>query len=208
MIKAISFDIGNTIYLASQNQTVLNELGQILNLPLEQVKRTFRQIFNKNNGDLRELTEKFCKELKSNKFNEILFFFENLSKKSEKNQYVDKNIIKLIKKLKKLGIKVVLSSSSNILKNYQLDEGLLKYVDHVFRTYEVGYLKDEENYYRFIEKKLNLKSEEILNVGNSLKYDYEMPKKFGWNAILFNCPEKGCKTVEELSKEIEKFLLI
>ena len=189
MIKAVSFDIGNTIYLASQNQTVLNELSQILNLPLEQVRKTFRQIFNKNNGDLRELTEKFCKELKSNKFNEILFFFENLSKKSEKNQYVDKNIIKLIKKLKKLGIKVVLSSSSNILKNYQLDEELLKHVDHVFRTYEVGYLKDEENYYRFIEKKLNFKPEEILNVGNSLKYDYEMPKKFGWNAILFNCPE-------------------
>ena len=98
MIKAVSFDIGNTIYLASQNQTVLNELSQILNLPLEQVKRTFRQIFNKNNGDLRELTEKFCKELKSNKFNEILFFFENLSKKSEKNKYYKKNKTKLKKK--------------------------------------------------------------------------------------------------------------
>ena len=104
MIKAVSFDIGNTIYLASQNQTVLNELSQILNLPLEQVRKTFRQIFNKNNGDLRELTEKFCKELKSNKFNEILFFLENLSKKSEKNQYVDKNIIKLLAILIMCGI--------------------------------------------------------------------------------------------------------
>ena len=206
MIKVVAFDIGNTIYKVDIGNTVSLNLSKIFNLPKEKVKLSYKKIFNKNNYSLEKLTKMLCKELDVSKYNEVLKYFKNICTRNKKSEYIDENILGLIKDLKNVGIKVVLNSNSNILHKNLVDKDLDKLVDFTFRTYQVGYQKEDEAYYRYIEKKLNVKSEEIINIGDNLFVDYEMPKRFGWNAILFNNKESSISNVESLRYELKKYI--
>lgn len=45
----------------------------------------------------------------------------------------------------------------------------------MFYSYELGFTKDDKESYAFVLEKLNVKSEEILHIGNTLKSDYFKP---------------------------------
>ena len=49
---------------------------------------------------------------------------------------------------------------------------LFNLVDDVFYSYELGFIKDDKESYAFVLEKLNVKYEEILHIGNTLKSDY------------------------------------
>ena len=51
--------------------------------------------------------------------------------------------------------------------------------DDVFYSYELGFRKKDKESYAFVLEKLNVKSEEILHIGNTLKGDYFKPFENG-----------------------------
>lgn len=206
MIKVVAFDIGNTIYKVDKKNSILQKLSEMLCLPKERVKISYNKIFNVNNYSLEELCNMLCKDLNSTKVSEVLNFFKSLQIGSNAYEYVDKNLLNLIKAIKQSGVKVVLSSNSNILHKNLIDAKLASLVDDIFRTYEIGYQKYEENYYRYIEKKLNVKPEEILNIGDNELIDYQIPKSYGWQAVLFNCESGKIFNVQELKEELKKYI--
>lgn len=206
MIKVVAFDIGNTIYIIDKRNTILKNLINIFDLPKEKVRNSYYNIFNKNNYSLEKLTKMLCEDLNSSKYNEVLKYFQNLDIESKKYDYVDENILDLIKDLKKIGIKIILSSNSNILHKNLTDKNLEGLIDFTFRTYQIGYQKSEESYYRHIEKQLNVKSNEILNIGDDFILDYEMPKKFGWHAILFNNNRNSIYNANDLKCELINYI--
>ena len=57
---------------------------------------------------------------------------------------------------------------------------LFNLVDDVFYSYELSFTKDDKESYAFVLEKLNVKSEKILHIGNTLKSDYFKPFKNEW----------------------------
>lgn len=67
MIKVISFDIGGTLLKnednANQSQYGLKELTKLLNLPYENVRDAYKEVFQKTKGSFNELISNFCNRL-------------------------------------------------------------------------------------------------------------------------------------------------
>lgn len=81
MIKVISFDIGGTLLknegLGTNNQYGLKELTKILNLPYENVRDAYKDVFQKTKGNFNELINKFCNGLGIKSNRTIIDFFHN-----------------------------------------------------------------------------------------------------------------------------------
>ena len=68
-------------------------------------------------------------------------------------------------------------------------------------------VKHDENVYSILLKKLNLKPNEIIHIGNDYKFDCQAPRNFGIRAILLDRSEnkKGDDIIHNL-REIENIL--
>ena len=204
MIKVVSFDIGGTLLknedLVSQSQHGLKELTKLLNLPYEKVRDAYKEVFQKTKGNFNELINTFCNKLgiKSNKI--IINFFHNKFFNESKKQVILSENISLIKNLKSKGYKVILFSNSCCLLNNDTINEVLDYIDNIFYSYDIGYTKDDEESYKYIEKVMKVKPNEILHIGDTLKSDYYIPKKYGWNVLYYGkCDEADVKSIEFLT---------
>lgn len=208
MIKVVSFDIGGTLLKnednVSQSQYGLKELTKLLNLPYEKVREAYKDVFQKKKGKFNELITNFCNklEIKSNKT--IIDFFHNKFFNESKKQVILSENISLIKNLKLNGYKVILFSNSCCLLNNDAINEVLDYVDNIFYSYDIGYTKDDEESYKYIEKVMKVNPNEILHIGDTLNSDYYMPKKYSWNALYYgNCDEADVKSIEFLTDLID-----
>ena len=204
MIKIVSFDIGGTLLknedLGSQNQYGLKELTKLLNLPYENVRDAYKDVFQKTKGSFNELISKFCNKLGIESNKTIIDFFHNKFFIESKKQVILSEDVSLIKNLKSNGYKVILFSNSCCLLNNDTINEVLDYVDNIFYSYDIGYTKDDEESYKYIEKVMNVKPNEILHIGDTLKSDYYMPKKHGWNVLYYgSCDETDVKSIEFLT---------
>lgn len=204
MIKVVSFDIGGTLLKnednVSQSQYGLKELTKLLNLPYEKVREAYKDVFQKKKGKFNELITNFCNklEIKSNKT--IIDFFHNKFFNESRKQVILSENISLIKNLKLNGYKVILFSNSCCLLNNDAINEVLDYVNNIFYSYDIGYTKDDEESYKYIEKVMKVKPNEILHIGDTLKSDYYMPKKHGWNVLYYgSCDETDVKSIEFLT---------
>lgn len=102
------------------------------------------------------------------------------------NSYISNNVLSLIKKIKKLGYKVICVSNSCCLIESDLGNELLKMLDGVYYSLDLGYTKSYEKLYEIIEKKLNVKKGEVLHIGDTLISDYFKVKENGWKALYYN----------------------
>ena len=204
MIKVISFDIGGTLLknegLGSNNQYGLKELTKILNLPYENVRDAYKDVFQKTKGNFNELISKFCNRLGIKSNQTIIDFFHNKFFIESKKQVILSDDVSLIKSLKSNGYKVILFSNSCCLLNNDAINEILDYVDNIFYSYDIGYTKDDEESYKYIEKVMKVKPNEILHIGDTLKSDYYMPKDHGWNVLYYgDCDKADVKSIEFLT---------
>lgn len=148
MIKVISFDIGGTLLknkgLESNNQYGLKELTKILNLPYENVRDAYKDVFQKTKGNFNELINKFCNRLGIESNQTIIDFFHNKFFIESKKQFILLDDVSLIKNLKSKGYKVILFSNSCCLLNNDAINEILDYVDNIFYSYDIGHTKDDE----------------------------------------------------------------
>ena len=204
MIKVISFDIGGTLLknegLGSNNQYGLKELTKILNLPYENVRDAYKDVFQKTKGNFNELISKFCNRLGIKSNQTIIDFFHNKFFIESKEQVILSDDVSLIKSLKSNGYKVILFSNSCCLLNNDAINEILDYVDNIFYSYDIGYTKDDLESYKYIEKVMKVKPNEILHIGDTLKSDYYMPKEHGWNVLYYgDCDKADVKSIEFLT---------
>lgn len=210
MIKIISFDIGGTLLKSENNNNQdkfgLKELSNLLNLPYDKVRTAYKEIFQRKKGSLEELTNNFCNILGITASLELLDFFHNKFFKKGQNDTILPEDIILIKNLKLNGYKVILFSNSCFLLNNESINKIASYVDKIFYSYDIGYTKDDEESYRYIEKIMQVHSNEILHIGDTLKSDYNMPKQNGWKALYYGkCDDKNVNSITSLT-ELYKIL--
>lgn len=188
MIKIISFDIGGTLLINDNNDKNnnygLKELTDLLNLPYENVRNSYKKIFQTKKGSLNELIDIFCKELGIKHNQKLNEFFYNKFNQSQRGTISSENIL-LINTLKNEGYKIILFSNSCCLLNNDAINDIVDCIDDIFYSYDIGYTKDDEESYKYIEEKLNVKPNEILHIGDTLKSDYYMPKRNGWNVLYY-----------------------
>ena len=140
MIKVISFDIGGTLANQEKDNYSLKALAILLNKDYDVVRNAYKNVFQKSNGSFNELLDKFTKILNIDKSKELIDFLNN--KFSIKQEEITKDKIELITKIKEMNYKIILFSNTSNLYNNKLPEDLLKIVDDIFYSYEIGYTKN------------------------------------------------------------------
>lgn len=188
MIKVVSFDIGGTLLEVSHdnpNNYNLKELAKIVNMPYENIRDVYKNVFQKSNGTLNELVGKFCNDLDISNTENLNNFFIGKFSDSNINITISNDKITLIKDLKENGYKVILFSNSCCLLNNDAIKEIYDLVDGVFYSYDIGYTKDDKESYQYVEKILNVKPTEVLHIGDTLKSDYLKPIENGWNALFY-----------------------
>lgn len=205
MIKVVSFDIGGTLLVGTEENASfsLKNLSEVVKLPYEDVRKAYKDVFQKSKGSFDELVESFCSILNISKSEELLEFFKNKFNITD-NLKVSSENIDLLKKIKSMGYKIILFSNNCCLLP-EIDKKVLNYVDGTFYSYELGFTKNDDEAYRIVEKELNCLPEEFLHIGDNLKSDYLKPKENGWNAILFGESKEDIQTIQKLD-EVIKYL--
>lgn len=202
MIKVISFDIGGTIlYNKSLNNYTLKKLTELVNVDYKLVRLAYKDVFQKSIGTFNELVSKFCNKLNIEMSDDILNFFE--SKFSDENNIsiMDENIINIMSVLKSKGYKIILFSNSCVLIKNNFSDDFLKNIDEIFYSYDIGFTKDDELSYKYIENKMGCLGIEILHIGDTLKSDYFKPREFGWNALYYGmCDDENIEIIENLNE--------
>ena len=99
MIKVISFDIGGTlIQNESDDKYNLKSLSEMIKLPYDIVRDSYKSIFQKKKGTLENLVNNFCDSLNIQNTQEIENFFSE--KFSNVQNTIPTKYINLIRKLK------------------------------------------------------------------------------------------------------------
>lgn len=205
MIKVVSFDIGGTLLVSEEEKASfgLKQLSEVVNLDYEDVRKVYKNVFQKSKGNFDELVDTFCSLLNIQKTEELLDFFKNKFNSSSKITVKEENI-SLLKKIKSMGYKIILFSNNCCLIP-EIDKEVLNCVDDVFYSYELGFTKNDDEAYKIIEKKLNCFPEEFLHIGDNLKSDYLKPKENGWNAIFFGEKKQDIESIQNLD-DVLKYL--
>ncbi len=207
MIKVISFDIGGTLLEesnVSSNNYNLKNLSELVNMPYDKVRDVYKNVYQKSKGTFNELLNKFCSNLEISNTCELNNFFKN--KFSNNNlSTISKDKINLIKRLKENKYKVILFSNSCCLLNNDAIKEIYGLVDNIFYSYDIGYTKDDKESYNYIENVLNIKSNEILHIGDTLKSDYLKPIENGWNALYYGNNIDDVKSINNLC-ELDNYL--
>lgn len=207
MIKVVSFDIGGTLLEESNdssNNYNLKSLSELVNMPYDKVRDVYKNVYQKSKGTFDELLNRFCSNLEISNTCELNNFFKN--KFSNNNlSTISKDKINLIKKLKDNKYKVILFSNSCCLLNNDAIKEIYDLVDNIFYSYDIGYTKDDKESYKYIEKILNVKPNEILHIGDTLKSDYLKPIENGWNALYYGNNIDDVKSINNLC-ELDNYL--
>jgi|SRR3989344_1946533 len=167
------------------------------------IKKDEWDVFIKNAADGLDTGEKEEKQFMEN----IVNFFnlqcspEELGKTIEDldSQFlkVNKDLITIIKKLRK---KYIIASFSNVSKSLQvrMDKlGLYDVFDQAFFSYEIGKTKNDAGAWEYVEKTLGLKPEEYLFIDDSA-HNTKVAEERGWQAMQY----KNNGEVEKRLKEL------
>lgn len=105
-------------------------------------------------------------------------------------------VLKILNKLRDKGVKCYLASDNNKYRADLLMKGDLgKHFDGGFFSCNLGYTKDEKEFYQVIFKETGLKPEEIIFIDDE-KENVQMAKSVGINSVLY-------QSVNQLNKLLE-----
>jgi HAD superfamily hydrolase (TIGR01509 family) len=95
---------------------------------------------------------------------------------------------------------VALSNAPRWLRGGGLGEAAAR-LSAVFYSHEIGHAKPDTEAFRFVERALGVRGEDILMVGDSLAYDYEGALRAGWRTVLLDREERhgGDKTIVRIN---------
>lgn len=211
MIKGVLFDMGGT--LVENIDIKLENIGDCLYKYVNHnvfSKEYFDEYFEKrviellkNRGEKEYQFSSLVKGLASKFY--ILQDLGILEKECCDNlckYYLVDNVIEYLDYLKMKGVKMIVLSNTCFSKDVivnQLDQfGLINYFSDVVVSSEYGVRKPNEEFFKAGLKKIGLKSNEVIMIGNSLWADVEGASRLGIKSILID--EKGDFDKKELNK--------
>ncbi|MEM5882973.1 MAG: TIGR02253 family HAD-type hydrolase [Candidatus Aenigmatarchaeota archaeon] len=191
-IKAILFDLDNTLidFIKMKEEAckaaVKAMIKKGLKLPFKKAYKELMKTYFEVGIESDKAFEKFLE--KQGFFNEKILAagINAYLKKKQKFLKPYPRVKTTLKKLKKLGLKLVIVTDAPKLKAYQriLALGIDDYFDFLIGKEDTGKEKTSLEPLRLALKRLKLKPEEVLLVGDSLEKDIKPAKKLGIRTVL------------------------
>ena len=204
-IKAIIFDVGGVLQLSKSppfpfkrhsSQGVHEYVSSKLNISIDQYFDSIDQIYTKaveGKISLKEALEKLAINLNITP-EKLRKIYKSAYKKTF---YLNRPLLRYIKKLKKKGYKVaILSDMWHVPKEVLIPKKLSKIFNVSVVSCDVGVRKPNPKIYRIILKKLKFSPREIVFIDNQ-PWNLAPAKKLGIKTILF-------KDNSQLFKELNK----
>jgi putative hydrolase of the HAD superfamily len=212
MIKAIFFDLWDTLFFDDTKTKPLEEFAKKLGRNFEDYK--FLKAFERNfmigkHRNFRVPIREILKELKINYDKELFNELYEIMRKSDKHQKPFPETLKILKDLKRK-YKIVLISNVSYLAYHSLISkyNLSSYFDLILPSYRTKILKPDSRIFKIALDRLNIKKEDAIMVGDNIRDDVIATEKFGIKGILIDRKNKHLgypKRIESL-KELKKFL--
>ncbi len=213
MIKAIIFDCWDTLFYDAIIPKPFNRFAEKLKKSMSDY--TYLKIFEKKFmlercNNIEEAVNNLLKDLKikldKNSIKELVNF---LTKKAVNYIKPFPETLETLNKLKKR-FKLVLLTNAFSPSSDALEEkyNIRELFDIIVLSFEVGLLKPDPKMFEIALKKLGLRKNEVLMVGNSLKDDVEAAESFGIKGILLDRKGKHPKYPNRIKslEELNKFL--
>jgi 2-haloalkanoic acid dehalogenase type II len=187
MIKVIVFDLWRTLIPATIDFTHLFSLVKKTDLSVpEFVSEYERAVQIKKYNSFEELHKDFLKYFKQEP-TEILEqeLYEIYFNRFDKINYYPE-VKTTLEKLKEQGYKLGLLSNTESIKKEILEDKLelKKYFDFLGYSFEVGAIKPDSKMFKAVLSNFNIKAEEALMVGDSLRSDIAGSQKLGMHNCL------------------------
>ncbi|MBU1198722.1 MAG: HAD family hydrolase [Nanoarchaeota archaeon] len=190
MIKGVIFDFWGTLVENGIFPSPVKQVRYILRVRMsfQDYILRFEDVFMaKPHENLTEAFKAVCKEFELEPRD---FIIEKLVGMWNKNELLGKpflDTIEVLKYLKKKKIKVGLISNTNETINRVLDKfDLRQYFDAQVLSYEEGMLKTDPDLFKKLLKKLKLKSEQVVMIGDSIPTDIIGARKADVRPILLD----------------------
>ncbi len=181
MIKAIIFDIGGVIFDESSSPQY-EDIAQELNISLDifiSVKDKHLALAKINKISIDELMNRISRELNLNK-DHLLKIWTSKYKKRK----INKNMINLVKNLKKRYKVIVLSNTNELHAKINYERGLYSIFDKVFLSNELKMAKPDKKIFQYVLKSLKLKPEECVFIDDK-EDNVNVANELGINGIVF-----------------------
>lgn len=219
MIKAIVFDLWNTLAYIDSNQNPLFLLERFFGIKPEQYKKVERAFMLQKFPSVVEAAKHICDCMGKDPDPQMLSELLDIYDKSKIHFELFPDVISELERLRTKGYKLALVSNSDCftIKPF-FEAGYKKYFDYVAFSYETGMLKPDSDIFKFVLEKLGTKPENVVMVGDNLHDDVQASLAVGMGAVLIKRDPKEFKflpiwvehgtyekTIKKL-KELEKFL--
>lgn len=183
-IKAVCFDFGGVIELHEGN--ILKDLAKLLDVPFDDIKNEY---FRHNH-----LTN--VKNMKwEDAALEIISLYDKTQKTKERalsmirnffsNGKLNTELLDIFKILKKQGFKVAIFSNNTLqLRERLIESGIIKLVDEVVISAEIGFQKPHKEAFQVLFEKIDVRPEEVVFIDDTPK-SLEKSDEIGYIPILF-----------------------
>lgn len=200
-IKAIIFDLGNVL-IDVRWDLCLN----IMRKDYPDIDIKFNNFFKEKvtlfqNYEMGKVSDDlFLDEIK--KFTGVNYDDNYLAKIISEIFIKKENIINSLPTLKNNYKLYMLSNTSSLHRIYGWgDYDFVKYFDHLFLSYEIGYIKPMDEIYQFVEGKINLNTDEFIYFDDIKQY-IEAAKKRNWNAFQLTNENDYFEVLKKFNIEI------
>jgi putative hydrolase of the HAD superfamily len=121
---------------------------------------------------------------------------------------VDTSILSVLKNLKQKGLRLCLISNADIIDVMHWDKSPLNSMfDEVIFSYETGSLKPEREIYELALKKMNVRPEQTIFVGDGGSNELEGAKAVGMNTVLTEYLLLRCSNTDNSVKEFADYCI-
>ncbi len=218
MIKAIIFDLWNTLAYNDTPQNPMLLLERKLGLKIEDYKKIEKPLMTQKFDSVLEAAKHICEFLGKEPDPALVRDLLDIWDKSRIHFAFFPEVISEIEKLREKYKTALVSNTDCFTMKTFFEAGYKKYFDVTAFSYDTGILKPDKRMFMLILEKLGTKPQETMMVGDNLHDDVQAAEKAGMQAVLIkrdpeefkfvpSWVEKGTYKNEIKSlEELEKFL--
>jgi epoxide hydrolase-like predicted phosphatase len=188
MIKAVLFDLGDTVLHSdwkARNAAMLKETG-VSSLLNEETKPLYRKV----SAGVEKPETLFTILLeKKNVKKDLHIVIEIYKKCYSEHSSLNKEMIALIKKVRKKAKVYAFSNTNTIHKEVNEKRGVFAHFDGAFLSCDFGYVKPDKEFFEIVLQRLSLPAKHVLLIDDK-KENIDKAKQMGMQALLYNTSEK------------------
>jgi putative hydrolase of the HAD superfamily len=188
-IKAVCFDFGGVIELNGRD--IIKDIAELLGIPLIKLREEYfkhNHLTNVGNMSWEDMVIK------------IVSIFDNTQKtketvlamieKFQSAKKINSDLVAIFPMLQQQGLKVAIFSNNNSgLREKLTENGIIKLVDEVIISSEIGFQKPHKEAFQVLFEKLGVRPEEVVFVDDTPK-SLEKADEIGYTPILFKNNEQ------------------